>query len=410
MVGSYRTAETVRRRVLASGLAAAIAIFLLLQAGFGSWRLAALLTLTLPVSLSGGVLAAVITRADMSLGALAGFLAVLAIAARGGVTVITRAQEFERDGGAARAAAVVQAAGERLGATVTTALATAVALVPLIVTGTVPGQEIAQPIAVVVAGGLVTAALVTAFLVPAVYAPPVGARQPQPLHRPRHITEAAVSRRTPTILLLTAAALVLPACGYSAAADEEGDGPASVEQVDGSDQARVVVKPAAARRIGLETAPVALGQVDRNLVVRGTVVAGDGGTLSVRVALPSASAGSVDASRPARILALAAGQAWSPGDSAALGVPGGGGARYYRLAGAGAAGLHAGARLRVQLALHGSGQRKTVPYSAVISIDGGTWVYARTGPLTFMRRPIAVDEVDGDAAVLARAHPPGRGS
>jgi Cu/Ag efflux pump CusA len=170
VVGSYRTAETLHRRMLASGLAAAIAIFLLLQAAFGSWRLAALFTLTLPVSLSGGVLAAVIARADMSLGALAGFLAVLAIAARGGIAVITRAQELERDGGAARAAAVVQAAGERLGATVTTALATAVALVPLMVTGTIPGQEIAGPIAVVVAGGLVTAALVTAFLVPAVYA------------------------------------------------------------------------------------------------------------------------------------------------------------------------------------------------------------------------------------------------
>ena len=105
----------------------------------------------------------------MSLGALAGFLAVLAIAARGGIAVITRAQALEHGGGA-RAAAVVQAGGERLGATVTTAIATAVALLPLIVTGTIPGQEIAQPIAVVVLGGLVTATLATAFLVPAVYA------------------------------------------------------------------------------------------------------------------------------------------------------------------------------------------------------------------------------------------------
>ncbi len=220
-----------------------------------------------------------------------------------------------------------------------------------------------------------------------------------------------MSRRTPTILLLIAAALALPACGYSAAADEEGDGPASVEQVDGSDQARVVLKPAAARRIGLETAPVALGQVDRNLVVRGTVVADDGGAFSVRVTLPRASAGSVDASRPARILDLggrAGLVAPATGPPSGSGVAGGGGARYYRLDGAGA-GLHAGARLRVQLALHGGGQRrKTVPYSAVIYwIDGGTWVYARTGPLTFVRRPIAVDEVDDDVAVLTGGPPAG---
>jgi Cu/Ag efflux pump CusA len=156
--------------MLASGLAAAIGIFLLLQAAFASWRIAALFTLTLPVSLSGGVLAAFIARSDMSLGVLAGFLAVLAIAARGGVAVITRAQALEHNGRSGPSAAVLQASGERLGATVTTAIATAVALVPLIVTGVIPGQEIAQPIAVVVLGGLVTATLATAFLVPAVYA------------------------------------------------------------------------------------------------------------------------------------------------------------------------------------------------------------------------------------------------
>jgi Cu/Ag efflux pump CusA len=38
------------------------------------------------------------------------------------------------------------------------------------VTGTVPGQELARPIAIVVFGGLITTTLVTAFVVPAIYA------------------------------------------------------------------------------------------------------------------------------------------------------------------------------------------------------------------------------------------------
>jgi len=42
-------------------------------------------------------------------------------------------------------------------------------LLPLIVTGVVPGQEIAHPIAIIVVGGLVTAALQGAFLLPALY-------------------------------------------------------------------------------------------------------------------------------------------------------------------------------------------------------------------------------------------------
>jgi Cu/Ag efflux pump CusA len=53
---------------------------------------------------------------------------------------------------------------------VTPAAATALALAPLIVTGTIPGQEIAHPIAIVVVGGLITTTLVTAFVLPALYA------------------------------------------------------------------------------------------------------------------------------------------------------------------------------------------------------------------------------------------------
>jgi Cu/Ag efflux pump CusA len=186
VVGSYQTADTLHKRMLASGLAAAIGIFLLLQAVFQSWRIAALMFVTLPVALSGGVLAAFIARTDFSLGAFAGLLAVLAIAARGGIALISRTQALERDG-RARAGAVVQVAGERLGANVTTAAATAIALLPLIVTGTIAGQEIAHPIAIVVLGGLVTTTLVTAFLVPVIYVS-FGPRRPAPTPATDHAT------------------------------------------------------------------------------------------------------------------------------------------------------------------------------------------------------------------------------
>jgi Cu/Ag efflux pump CusA len=107
----------------------------------------------------------------MTLPTLAGFIAVLAVAVRGGVAVLGRAGALEaQDGRRTRATAVVEAAGERLGPLLTTAIATMVALLPLIVTGTIPGQEIAHPIAIVIFGGLITTTLVTAFVVPAIYA------------------------------------------------------------------------------------------------------------------------------------------------------------------------------------------------------------------------------------------------
>jgi hypothetical protein len=209
-----------------------------------------------------------------------------------------------------------------------------------------------------------------------------------------------------TYLLLIAAALTVSACGYSAAAEENGDGPARVEPVEDSDLSKVVLQPSAAKRIGLETTTVATNPVDRSLVVPGTVVAADSnGSVAVRVTLPGASAGSVDASRPARILGLGGQDLIAPAQAPPPGQPGGGGARYYRLDGTA---VHDGQKLRVQLAQKGGGQKETVPYSSVIYwIDGGAWVYMQVAPLTFVRAPIVIDEVDGNVAVLKSGPPAG---
>jgi Cu/Ag efflux pump CusA len=50
-----------------------------------------------------------------------------------------------------------------------TALATGLALVPLLVAGTIPGHEIEHPMALVIVGGLVTSTLVNLLIVPSLY-------------------------------------------------------------------------------------------------------------------------------------------------------------------------------------------------------------------------------------------------
>ena len=144
--------------------------FLLLQLSFGSWRLAALSFLTLPSALVGGLLAAFAAGGVISLGSLVGFFTVFGIAARNGILLINHYQHLERyEGETFGPGLVLRGAKERLSPILMTALATGLALVPLVLAGDLPGHEIEHPMAVVILGGLVTSTVLNLFIVPAIY-------------------------------------------------------------------------------------------------------------------------------------------------------------------------------------------------------------------------------------------------
>jgi CzcA family heavy metal efflux pump len=170
VLGEYTERQAAQNRMLVVALAAVLGIFLLLQASFGSWKLASVAFLALPVALVGGVLAAFIGGGSISLGSLVGFLTVLGIAARNGIMLILHYQHLEqREGEPFGLGLVMRGARERLAPIIMTALATAVALVPLVVAGNIPGHEIEHPMAIVILGGLVTSTLLNLFLLPALY-------------------------------------------------------------------------------------------------------------------------------------------------------------------------------------------------------------------------------------------------
>ena len=154
--------------IIAVGIAALIAMFLLLQAGFSAWRLAVLAFLALPVALVGGVVAGLIDG-ELTLGSLIGFLALFALAARMGMVLIRRYQDLEREGEAFGPGLVERGSLERLGPIVTTTVAVALLMIPFIVAGTEPGLEVINPMAIVILGGLVTTALLALFVMPALY-------------------------------------------------------------------------------------------------------------------------------------------------------------------------------------------------------------------------------------------------
>jgi Cu/Ag efflux pump CusA len=64
---------------------------------------------------------------------------------------------------------VVRGARERLSPILMTSLATGLALIPLVIFGERPGQEIEHPLAIVILGGLVTSTLLNLFVTPSLY-------------------------------------------------------------------------------------------------------------------------------------------------------------------------------------------------------------------------------------------------
>ena len=163
-----RDAASQRLRLLA-GIVIAM-ILGLLYGSFRRWRLALLSLLTLPMALVGGVLAAWMSSGTMTIGSFVGLFTVLGIAARNGILMISHCQHLEdAEGVEFGPELVMRAARERLAPILMTTLATALALVPLVVMGDVPGHEIEYPMAIVILGGLATSTLLNLFVVPSLY-------------------------------------------------------------------------------------------------------------------------------------------------------------------------------------------------------------------------------------------------
>ncbi len=170
VIGEYAERQAAQNRLLIFAIAAAVGVFLILLESFGNLRLATLGFLTLPSALVGGVLAAFLTGGVISLGSLVGFLTVFGIAARNKIMLINHYQHLEKyEGEAFGLKLALRGASERLSPILMTALATGLALVPLVVTGDIPGHEIEYPMAIVIVGGLITSTLLNLFVVPSLY-------------------------------------------------------------------------------------------------------------------------------------------------------------------------------------------------------------------------------------------------
>jgi Cu/Ag efflux pump CusA len=170
LLGEFEERQAAQQRLLGFALITIVGIFLILLVSLGTMRLATLAFVTMPMALVGGLLAAFWTDGVISLGSLVGFFTVLGIVARNGIMMISHFQHLEREEGIPFGRdLVLRGSRERISPIMMTALTTGLALVPLIVTGNIPGQEIEYPMAIVILGGLVTSTLLNLLVVPSLY-------------------------------------------------------------------------------------------------------------------------------------------------------------------------------------------------------------------------------------------------
>jgi Cu/Ag efflux pump CusA len=169
VLGQVEERDIAARRARNLAIACGIVALLLLQAAFGSWRLGLAVFVAVPMALSGGLLAARLSGGILSIGSLIGLVTILGIALRGTITTIHQYQRAETNGGPFGAELVQSVTRERFGSILTTTLVAGVAVLPLALSGSIAGQEILHPMAVVILGGLVTSLLLNLYVVPAIY-------------------------------------------------------------------------------------------------------------------------------------------------------------------------------------------------------------------------------------------------
>ncbi|WP_030691881.1 efflux RND transporter permease subunit [Streptomyces globisporus] len=150
-------------------LAAVAIVFMLLVATFRSLVQPLILLVSIPFAATGAIGLLVATGTAMGVPAMIGMLMLIGIVVTNAIVLIDLINQY-RAQGLGVVEAVIEGGRHRLRPILMTALATIFALLPMALGITGEGGFIAQPLAVVVIGGLITSTLLTLLLVPTLYA------------------------------------------------------------------------------------------------------------------------------------------------------------------------------------------------------------------------------------------------
>jgi len=146
-----------------------VAMHGLLFLAFRSHRHALIVLVNLPLALIGGLIAVALSGKGLSVASLVGFITLFGIATRNGVLLVSHYGHLMRDEALPLREAVLRGSGERLAPVLMTALTAGLALIPLVLAGDKPGNEIQSPMAEVILGGLLSSTLLNLVVVPVLF-------------------------------------------------------------------------------------------------------------------------------------------------------------------------------------------------------------------------------------------------
>ncbi len=166
--GQFESEAAASRTLMLTSCLAILVIFLLLFNQFRSTTQALVILLNLPLALIGGIFCIWFTAGELSIPAIIGFISLFGIATRNGMLLMSRYNDLQLTGIPLHDV-IMQGSLDRLNPILMTALCSALALIPLALSGSLPGNEIQSPMAKVILGGLITSTFLNMFVIPIMY-------------------------------------------------------------------------------------------------------------------------------------------------------------------------------------------------------------------------------------------------
>jgi Cu/Ag efflux pump CusA len=183
--GQFEQAVSSTRALAFLSVLIVLAMYGLLYVAFRNHRHTLIVLVNMPLALIGGIFAVALGAKTLSVAAIVGFITLFGIATRNGVLLVSHYQHLLAEGVPLHEA-VRRGSLERLAPVLMTALCAGLALIPLVLAGDKPGNEIQSPMGQVILGGLLTSTFLNMIVVPVLFArwggPIAGRRLRDPEH------------------------------------------------------------------------------------------------------------------------------------------------------------------------------------------------------------------------------------